>query len=256
MAWSRSTRILTMLGAGIALAACSSSKSTGPLAAKLAATFDSLFRADSASASVRAEFDELTLIALNEGATPSSVKLTTDGGLITVDMVGLSVYDTLGGAVADSDLIGFAWTSDFNTELITIAAGSVGPDLVPTHRIGVSGAQLARIRALMGAQAAPHRVSAQSTSSVDAIVFQGPAAQTADSVSLIMTEGAGSGNCTFENEPFRVFAITSASPCTNQTITQTFALHFPPATGISASLAHISLTSSQSVHAPRVLVSG
>lgn len=86
-----------------------------------------------------------------------------------------------------------------------------------------------------------------------AFLFHDSAAAATDTISLLASEAPASGMCTFENEPFRDFLITSTSPCTNVTVTGTFALHFRPAIGIPTSLAHMSLTRATTVHGPRVL---
>jgi hypothetical protein len=252
---SRSLVVLTAVSAGVAIAACSSSKPTGPSAAKLAAAFDSMFLADSATTSTRTTFDELVIIPLNEGATPTSASVTTDGSALSMQMVGAVLYDTANAAVSDSDVILFGWTSDYSTEVVTLLAGSVGPDLIPHHRIAVSAQRMATIRAMISRLSPGGQVGSRSgAASTQAVVFQGTAAANADTISLITSEAAASGTCTFENQPFRGLMITSASPCTNVTVTETFALHFPATAGIASTLTHMSLTPAKTVHAPRVLV--
>jgi hypothetical protein len=254
---ARTVGTLATVGLGIA-AACSSSKSTGPSAAALATTFDSLVRSDSVASSNRQAFDLLGLIAVDEGATSTPATVTTDGGELSMDMVGLVLYDTASGAVSDSSVYIIGWTSDYSTALVTVLQGVVGPDLIPRHRVGVSAGRLAGIRALTSRASTGDRVIAQSGSlSAAATVFQGTATANADTASLTVSEAAGTGNCVFENEPLREGnAITASSGCSSATVTEAFAVHFPSTPGIAATLTHMSLTSSKTVPAVRVAITG
>jgi hypothetical protein len=258
MRMTRTVFALTTFGIGIAAAACSSSKSTGPSAAKLAATFDSLFRADSLAGSRRALFDLLALIPADEGATSTPVTVTTDGGSLSMAMSGLVAYDTAAGAVSDSSIYLFAWTSDYGTTLLTIASGMVGPDLVPRHRIRVSAERLAGIRALASHLAPGRRVTAQGApSAFEAILFQGPAAAASDTTTLIASDAAANGNCVFQGDSLREGTqLSPTSACTKATVTEAFTLHFPVTAGISATLTHMSLTSSKTVPAVRIAITG
>jgi hypothetical protein len=250
---SRSLVGLTAVGVGVAIAACSSSKSTGPSAAKLAATFDSLYRVDSAAGSIRAQFDLLALISLNEGATPTTLSVTTDGAALSMQMVALVAYDTASAAISDSTVLVLGWTSDYTTDMATELQGTVGPDLIPRHRIGVSAARMASIRALTSRLGTGGRVGSRSAST-PAVVVQGAAVANADTVSLVASEAAASGSCTFENEPTHTTVVTATSSCTNVTVTETFALHFPLTAGIAASLTHMSLIPAKTFHGTRILL--
>lgn len=261
MRLSRILMGLTALAASVTVSACGSSKSTGPStgpkATKLAAVFDSSYRADSAAGSSRSTFDALVLIPLNEGATPTAATVATDGGALSMQMVAAVVYDTASGAIVDSSVIVFGWTADYSTEVITVLAGVVGPDLVPPHRIEVSAGQMATIRALTRRLSAGHVASRSGSTSAEALVFQGAAFANADSISLVASEASASGTCTFQNEPFRTIPITSTSPCTDVTVTETFALHFATgAAGVASSLTHMSLTPATMIAGRRILLTG
>jgi hypothetical protein len=254
---TRTVFSLATLAIGVAAAACSSSKATGPSAARQAATFDSLFKADSQAHSARVFFDVLALIPADEGATSTSVSVTTDGGSLSMHMSGLVAYDTAGGAVSDSSIYLFAWTSDYGTTLLTIATAMVGPDLVPHHRIGVSAGRLAGIRALATRLIPGGRVTAQGAPSFAALLFQGPAVATSDTTSVTASDAPANGNCTFEGESLREGgSLGPTSACTNATVTEAFALHFPVTTGISATLTHMSLPSAKTVPAVRIAITG
>lgn len=253
----RVTRILvklTAVSAGVAIAACSSSKATGPSPAKLAAMFDSAYRSDSTAGSPRTTFDLFTLIALDEGATPTSASVMTDGSALSMQMVGLVAYDTGSAAVADSSELVLGWTSDLSTEVATLLQGSVGPDPVPVHRVGVSGARLTAMRALASHLSPGGRVGSRSgPPSSSAAVWQGSAQASADSISVVASDAPASGTCTFEGVSTHTPVIASTSPCTNVTVTETFALHFPATAGIASTLTHMSLAPAKTVHGPRVL---
>jgi hypothetical protein len=258
MRMTRTVFSLTTLAIGIAAAACSSSKATGPSAAKQAATFDSLYKVDSQAQSARTAFDVLALIPADEGATSTPVSVTTDGGAISMDMTGLVLYDTAGGAVSDSSILLFAWTSDYGTTLLTIASGMVGPDIVPRHRLGVSSERLAGIRALANRLPPGGRVSARGVpSSFAALLFQGPAVATADTATVIASDAPGNGSCKFEGDSLREGEqLTATSACTIVTVTEAFTLHFPATAGISATLTHLSLPSSKTVPGVRLAITG
>lgn len=255
MRLSRSLVVLTAVSAAAAISACSSSKSTGPSAAKLATTFDSLYRVDSAAGIIRAQFDLLVLVSVNEGITPTTVSVTTDGGPVSMQMVGLVVIDTAAAAVHDSSVVVLGWTSDYGTEVVTSLQGTVGPDRVPPHRIAVSAERMASIRAatnrLMSGGEVTSRAGSASTS---AVVVQVSASVSADTVSLIASEAAASGTCTFEGAPTHVSTVTSTSSCTNVTVTETFALHFPATAGIASTLTHMSVAPAKTMHGARIIL--
>lgn len=257
MRQSRNVAVLAAVGVGVTLAACSgSSKSaTGPTAAAAAATFDSAYLADSAFGSpARAGVERVILIMLNQGAAPSKGSITTDAGNVSVQTVGIDAYDTAGGAVADSVLIVGSWSSDYSTYLLTEYEASVGPDLVPPHRIGVSARQVAALRASIARLSGGSPVRARSVSDQIALLVQGTVSEPADTVSISPTVAAASGSCAWEGFNIDPTEFGSSSPCSKVTITESFALHFPPATGIDASMSHISLAPAKAVSSTRVLL--
>lgn len=246
--------VLTAVGAGVAIAACGSSTPTGPSPAKLAAMFDSAYRSDSVTGSPRTTFDLFTLIALDEGATPTSVSVTTDGSALSMRMVALVLYDTASGAIADSSELVLGWNSDLSTEVATLLQGSVGPDPIPVHRIRVSASRLTVIRVLASHLSPGGRAASRSgPPSSSAAVWQGSAQAGADSISLIASDAPATGTCTFEGVSTHTSEISSTSLCTDVTVTETFALHFPATAGIASTLTHMSLAPAKAVHGPRVL---
>jgi hypothetical protein len=254
MRGSRSAVVLAAAGVGFALAACSSSKPTGPSAAKLAAAVDSVYKVDSAAGnSARLQIESLILISLDEGFTPTTVSVATDGSNLSMNLIGLVAYDTLGGVAADSDIITVGWTSDYQTYLLTAIEVSAGPDRIPAHRIRLSSQQMGTIRALT----AGGRVTARGSTTDGAELVVGTADVIADTTSLIASEGAGTGSCKYQHIVFaNIFGVDASTVrCNPITVTQTFALHFPATVGIDATLEHMTMTPSQTAHGARVLVS-
>lgn len=255
MRLSRSAAVLTAVGVGVALAACSSSKSTGPSAAALAVVFDSSYKADSAAGlSVRSLGEHIALVMLNEGVSPTSGSVTTDAGALSMEMVSLDAYDTSGGVVSDSILVTAGWTSDYSTILVNEFEGVSGPDLVPPHRVRVSAQQMALLRGGMARLHSDGMARVRSGGIVQvAFLAVGPAGASADSVSVSPSVATANGNCAWEGFDTDPTEFASTSPCSRITVTESFALHFPLTAGIDASFSHVTLSPAKTIPGSRTM---
>jgi hypothetical protein len=254
MRLSRSIVVLTAVGVGVALAACSgSSKPTGLKPSPVATAIDSQYTKDTAAHGNSGVLDAFILLSVDEGATPVTVSVATDSGPLAMQLVGATLYDTAGGKVTDSLMLTVAWPSDFSVYLTTLVTGVVGQVLSPRPRVSVSSRQLADLRARFRLGAAGV-TPAGDTANIGLLQSATDSVATPDSVTVAMSEAASSQACVYQHITFTnaFFVNDSTALCNRVTITQSFALHFPPKFGVSARFAHMTMSPAQTAEAARL----
>jgi hypothetical protein len=256
MRWSRGTVVLTAVGAGVALAACGgSSKVAGPTRPAVVTTIDSQYTKDTAAHGNSGVLDGFILLSVDEGAVPTNVSVATDSGPLAMQLIGATLYDTAGGQVTDSLMLTVAWPQDFSVYLITLVTGVVGEVLTPRPRISVSSHQLAALRARFRFGARQVGVTpAGDTASIGLLQSATDSVATPDSITVALSEAPAAQGCVYQHITFAnaFFVNDSTALCNRVTITQSFALHFPPTFGVSARFAHMAMSPAQTAQAARL----
>src|SRR5580693_7120877 len=121
--WRRAVGVASLIG-GATIAACSSSTAPGPSSASLARLFDSAYVADSTAqgpGSLRPIVENYLALMADEGLTPVTVLVKTDGGTLPMRMMAALSYDTTAtGLAADSVALAIGWTSDYSKYLVVL----------------------------------------------------------------------------------------------------------------------------------------
>jgi hypothetical protein len=260
MRQTRGLVIVATVAAAAAIAACSSSSPTGPSAAALAHLFDSAATVDASNN--RSIIERLLALAADEGGRPTGVKVTTDAGTKSLQVIALELVDTSttgSGLVTDSAALFLGYSTDYSTYLATEQANVTGnADVLPPTRVRAGHAVLQQLRSVLHANRAGGPIAAAPPPSVQfaALVVQGDSGVNADSIALTSTVAPVSGACAWQHVDLTAIlgssGIDSTIACTRVAVTQTFTLHFPAHGGIDASLQHVSM-SSTAFKGPRVL---
>jgi hypothetical protein len=260
MRQTRALVIVATVATTAAIAACSSSSSTGPSPATLAHVFDSAATVDSANP--RSIIERLLALAADEGGRPTTVKVTTDAGTKSLNVIALEIIDTSttgSGLVTDSASLFLGYSSDYSTYLATEYDNVTGnADVVPPTRVRTGRAVLAELRGVLHPHAGGPIAAAPSPSvQVGALVVQGDSGVNSDTTTLTSTVAPQSGACAWQHVDLSHIlgssGVDSTIACTRVSVTQTFALHFPAHGGVDASLQHVTLSSAATFHGPRVV---
>jgi hypothetical protein len=242
--WRGYVGIASLIG-GATIAACSSSTAPGPSSASLARLFDSAYVADSTvegPAQLRPIVENYLALMADEGVTPVTVLVKTDGGTLAMHMMGAVSYDTTAtGLVADSVALEIGWSSDYSKYLVVLT-DAVTPNGPRASRVPVIPGPV-RALALQGARRRIHTETAIASLTPIVFIADGSAATLADSVAGDVA-WSGAGRCLWQHIPISTFNADSASACSRVIVSLDFAFHFPPEPGIDTALTHMSITPS------------
>ena len=240
--------LLATLASATTLAACSSDKPTAPSSGSLARLFDSAFVADSPgghSFDNRPQIELALALTADEGLTPITVQLTTATGMLPMQMMALTWYDTTAaGTPSDSSVLVLGWTTDYQKYfalLTTVSTGNGSPagHLEPSH-LTVTG-KLAGFAVGRG-----RGTGAEGTLSLAnglGIVVDGDSSAQSDPSEGTITWSGASGNCSWQHVMVAREPADSALACSRATVTTNFTIGFAKQAGIDSSLTQISLPS-------------
>lgn len=243
--WRGCVGVASLIG-GATVAACSSSTAPGPSSASLARLFDSAYVADSTAegpGSLRPILENYLALMADEGVTPVTVLVKTDGGTLPMRMMAAVSYDTTAtGLAADSLALAIGWTSDYSKYLVVL-----------TEAVTPNGPRASRVRVIPGPagalalEGARRRIHTETAiASLMPIVFlaDGSAANLADSVAGDVA-WSGTGSCLWQHVPISSFNADSTFACSRVIVSLDFAFHFPPEPGIDTALTHMSMPAAQ-----------